>query len=91
MGQGGTAVACSLKGTVLGKGSYWETASLTAISMMEVAALICVLEREEVGTEAIGDHQFSSKVPSGHTREHCLIMLQDWSEKVITGKGSALK
>lgn len=44
-------------------------------------ALICVLEREEVGTEAIGDHQFSSKVPSGHTREHCLIMLQDSGQK----------
>ena len=46
-------MACSLEGKVFGK--LLETASLTAVSMMEVAAVSWVLQGDEVGIRAVGE------------------------------------
>jgi len=40
MGQGGIAMACSLEGKISRKGRCQEAASLIAVSVMDMAALI---------------------------------------------------
>lgn len=41
--------------TVFVNGGCQETASLTAMSVMEVADVIWILQREEVGRRAVGE------------------------------------
>ena len=55
IGPSSTAMASSLEGKAFGKGSCWKAASLTALSMVEEAALIWVLAREELGIRAGGE------------------------------------
>lgn len=52
MGQGAIAMTCSLEGTLFGKAAVGNCVS-AAVSMMEIAALIWVLEREEMGSRTI--------------------------------------
>lgn len=52
LGQGAIAMTCSLEGTLFGKAAVGNCVS-AAVSMMEIAALIWVLEREEMGSRTI--------------------------------------
>jgi len=63
-----------LEGKVFGKGSCWTAASLTAVSMVEAAALIGVLERKELGIWAGG--------------EEVNLSVQDYLDGEITGTQS---
>ena len=63
-----------MEGKIFGKGSCWKATSLSAISMVEAAALIGVLERKELGIWAGG--------------EEVNLSIQDYLDGEITGTQS---